>query len=156
RFAEKESDFLAYLNLWSYLKEQQKALSGNQFRKLCRTEFLNYLRVREWQDIYGQLKQVVKGMGVTLITAAPVPANVHAALPSGLLSHVGLKDPEKAEYLGGRGARFAIFPGSALFKTQPRYVTAAELVETSRLWGRMWARIEPEWAEELAGHLVKR
>jgi len=156
RFAEKESDFLAYLNLWSYLKEQQKALSGNQFRKLCRTEFLNYLRVREWQDIYGQLKQVVKGMGVTLNTAAPDPANVHAALLSGLLSHVGLKDPEKHEYLGGRGARFAIFPGSALFKKQPRYVMAAELVETSRLWGRMCARIEPEWAEELAGHLVKR
>ncbi|WP_017595663.1 ATP-dependent RNA helicase HrpA [Nocardiopsis potens] len=156
RFAEKESDFLAYLNLWSYLKEQQKALSGNQFRKLCRTEFLNYLRVREWQDIYGQLKQVAKGMGITLNTAAPDPANVHAALLSGLLSHVGLKDPEKHEYLGGRGARFGIFPGSALFKKQPRYVMAAELVETSRLWGRMCARIEPEWAEELAGHLVKR
>ncbi|WP_017624779.1 ATP-dependent RNA helicase HrpA [Nocardiopsis chromatogenes] len=156
RFADKDSDFLAFLNLWKYLKEQQRALSGNQFRKLCRTEFLNYLRVREWQDIYSQLKQVVKGMGVTLNSSDPDPRQVHTALLSGLLSHVGLRDPEKKEYLGGRGARFGVFPGSSLFKKQPRYVMAAELVETSRLWGRMCARIEPEWAEELAGHVVKR
>ncbi|WP_344162981.1 ATP-dependent RNA helicase HrpA [Nocardiopsis rhodophaea] len=156
RFADKESDFLAYLNLWSYLREQQRALSGNQFRKLCRAEFLNYLRVREWQDIYSQLKQVVKGMGITLNSARPDPRQVHISLLAGLLSHIGLKDPEKHEYLGGRGARFAIFPGSSLFKKQPRFVMSAELVETSRLWGRMNARIEPEWAEELGGHLVKR
>ncbi|MFC3995277.1 ATP-dependent RNA helicase HrpA [Nocardiopsis sediminis] len=156
RFADKESDFLAYLNLWSYLQEQQKELSGSRFRRLCRDEFLNYLRVREWQDIYSQLKQVAKTMGITLNSAAPDPRNVHISLLSGLLSHIGLKDPEKHEYLGGRGARFAVFPGSSLFKKQPRYVMAAELVETSRLWGRMVARIEPEWAERLAGHLVKR
>lgn len=156
RFADKDSDFLAYLNLWRHVRERQKALSGNQFRKLCRAEFLNYLRVREWQDIYSQLEQIVTGMGITPNDADPDPKNVHIALLSGLLSHVGLKDPEKHEYLGGRGARFAIFPGSSLFKKQPRYVMAAELVETSKLWGRVVARIEPEWAENLAGHLVKR
>ncbi|GAA3726118.1 ATP-dependent RNA helicase HrpA [Salinactinospora qingdaonensis] len=156
RFVEKDSDFLSYLNLWSYLQEQQRALSGNQFRKLCKSEFLNYLRVREWQDIYSQLKQVAKSLGITLNTATPDPRGIHTALLSGLLSHIGLKDPEKHEYLGARGARFAIFPGSSLFKKQPRWVMAAELVETSRLWGRIVARIEPEWAEHLAQHLVKR
>ncbi|RCV51954.1 ATP-dependent RNA helicase HrpA [Marinitenerispora sediminis] len=156
RFAEKESDFLAYLNLWSHLQERQRELSSSQFRRMCRAEFLNYLRVREWQDIYGQLRQVVKTLGITVNSAPADPQKVHVSLLSGLLSHVGLKDPDKHEYLGARGARFAIFPGSGLFKKQPRWVMAAELVETSRLWGRMAARIEPEWAENLAGHLVKR
>lgn len=159
RFADKESDFLAYLNLWNHLREKQQELSGNQFRRLCREEYLNYLRVREWQDIHGQLRQVLRSMGVEVPRPreeAADPRGVHMSLLAGLLSHVGLKDPDKHEYLGGRGARFAIFPGSALFKKQPRYVMAAELVETSKLWGRMVARIEPEWAEELAGDIVKR
>ncbi|WP_017614995.1 ATP-dependent RNA helicase HrpA [Nocardiopsis salina] len=159
RFSEKESDFLAYLNLWTYLREKQRELSGNQFRKLCREEYLNYLRVREWQDIHGQLRQVLRQLDIEVPAPsenAADPRGVHMSLLAGLLSHVGLKDPDKHEYQGGRGARFAIFPGSALFKKQPRYVMAAELVETSKLWGRMVAKIEPEWAEELAGHLVKR
>src|SRR6266508_680183 len=156
RFADPGSDFLAYLNLWQYLRERQKALSSSQFRKLCRTEFLNYLRIREWQDIYGQLRQTVKPLGITLNREPADPHAVHLSLLAGLLSHVGLKDPEKQEYLGARGARFAVFPGSALFKKPPRWVMAAELVETSRLWGRIAARIEPEWIEPLAGHLVKR
>ena len=156
RFADPGSDFLAYLNLWQYLRERQKALSSSQFRKLCRTEFLNYLRIREWQDIYGQLRQTVKPLGITLNRDPAGPQAVHLSLLAGLLSHVGLKDPEKQEYLGARGARFAVFPGSALFKKPPRWVMAAELVETSRLWGRIAARIEPEWIEPLAGHLVKR
>ncbi|MFD6100376.1 ATP-dependent RNA helicase HrpA [Nocardiopsis flavescens] len=159
RFTDKESDFLAYLNLWNHLRDKQKELSGNQFRRMCRDEFLNYLRVREWQDIHGQLKQVLRQMDVEVPPLRPEaadPRSVHMSLLSGLLSHVGLKDPEKHEYLGGRGARFAIFPGSALFKKQPRFVMAGELVETSKLWGRMVARIEPEWAEELAGDIVKR
>ncbi|MBE3000794.1 ATP-dependent RNA helicase HrpA [Nocardiopsis sp. HNM0947] len=159
RFSEKESDFLAYLNLWKHLREKQRELSGNQFRKLCREEYLNYLRVREWQDIHGQLRQVLRQMDIEVPAPsenAADPRGVHMSLLAGLLSHVGLKDPDKHEYQGGRGARFAIFPGSALFKKQPRYVMAAELVETSKLWGRMVAKIEPEWAEELAGHIVKR
>ncbi|GID29675.1 ATP-dependent RNA helicase HrpA [Paractinoplanes brasiliensis] len=159
RFTDKESDFFSYLNLWRYLREKQQELSGNQFRRLCRSEFLNYLRVREWQDIYAQLKQVSRTLGLSLVEDREDVAagqNVHTALLSGLLSHIGLKDTDKREYLGARGAKFAIFPGSALFKKQPRWVMSAELVETSRLWGRVNARIEPEWAEKLAPHLVKR
>jgi ATP-dependent helicase HrpA len=156
RFAEKESDFLSYLNLWQYLREQQRALSSNQFRRLCKNEFLHYLRVREWQDLYGQLRQVAKDLGLTLNTTPADPQKVHASLLAGLLSHIGLRDPETRDYIGARGARFGVFPGSALFKKQPRWVMAAELVETSRLWGRIAAKIEPEWVEPLAGHLVKR
>ncbi|WP_236789443.1 ATP-dependent RNA helicase HrpA [Amycolatopsis sp. GM8] len=156
RFIDKTSDFLAYLNLWEYLREQQKALSSNQFRKLCRTEFLNYLRVREWQDIYSQLRQLAKPLGVTLNSEPADPQRVHVSLIAGLLSHIGLKDPDKGDYVGARGARFAVFPGSALFRKQPRWLISAELVETSRLWARVNARIEPEWVEPLAGHLVKR
>ncbi|MCU7726633.1 ATP-dependent RNA helicase HrpA [Actinoplanes sp. KI2] len=158
RFLDKESDFFSYLNLWRYLREKQQEISGNQFRRLCRSEFLNYLRVREWQDIYAQLRQVARTLGLALAEDREEVAegqHVHTALLAGLLSHLGLKDGEKREYLGARGAKFAIFPGSALFKKQPRWVMSAELVETSRLWGRVNARIEPEWAEKLAPHLVK-
>lgn len=154
RFADKDSDFLTYLNLWRYLEEQQKTLSSNRFRKLCKAEFLNYLRVREWQDLQSQLRQAVKGHQPD--QAEPDSRRIHLSLLAGLLSHVGLKDPAKNEYLGARNARFAIFPGSALFKKQPRWVMAAELVETSRLWGRIVARIEPDWIEPQAEHLVKR
>ncbi|WP_372670978.1 ATP-dependent RNA helicase HrpA [Amycolatopsis kentuckyensis] len=158
RFADPTSDFLAYLNLWEYVAEQQKALSGNQFRRMCRTEYLNYLRLREWQDIFSQLRQLAKPLGISLNpNTTPVdPQRVHTSLIAGLLSHIGLKDPAKGDYLGARGARFGIFPGSALFKKQPRWVMSAELVETSRLWARVNARIEPEWVEPLAQHVVKR
>ncbi|MFE0024669.1 ATP-dependent RNA helicase HrpA [Amycolatopsis sp. NPDC059021] len=156
RFADPTSDFLAYLKLWEYVTDQQKALSSNQFRKLCRNEYLNYLRVREWQDIFSQLRQLAKPLGITLNTEPADPQRIHTSLIAGLLSHIGLKDPAKGDYLGARGARFAVFPGSALFKKQPRWVMSAELVETSRLWGRVNGRIEPEWVEPLAGHVVKR
>jgi ATP-dependent helicase HrpA len=156
RFVDKDSDFQAYLNLWEYLREKQKALSTNQFRKLCRTEYLNYLRVREWQDIYSQLRQMAKPLGITLNTTPAEPQRVTTSLVAGLLSHIGLKDPAKGDYLGARGARFSIFPGSALFKKQPRWVMSAELVETSRLWGRVNTKVEPEWIEPLAAHVVKR
>ncbi len=159
RFTDKESDFFSYLNLWRYLRERQQELSGNQFRRLCRAEFLNYLRVREWQDIYAQLRQVARTLGLSLTEDREDMAagqHVHTALLAGLLSHIGLKETDKREYLGARGAKFAIFPGSALFRKQPRWVMSAELVETSRLWGRVNARIEPEWAEKLAPHLVKQ
>ncbi|WP_106124940.1 ATP-dependent RNA helicase HrpA [Pseudosporangium ferrugineum] len=159
RFTDKESDFFSYLNLWRYLREKQRELSGNQFRRLCRAEFLNYLRVREWQDIYAQLRQVARNLGLEFTEddeRIPDGQRFHTALLAGLLSHIGLKDVDKREYLGARGAKFALFPGSALFKKQPRWVMSAELVETSRLWARVNARIEPEWAEKLAPHLVKR
>jgi ATP-dependent helicase HrpA len=162
RFADPTSDFLGWLNLWRYLREQQNALSSNQFRRLCRAEHLHYLRVREWQDVRGQLQQGVKAVGLTLsgsvdeIDAAGRSDHLHRALLSGLLSHVGLREGEGRDYLGARGAKFAVWPGSALAKKPPTWVMAAELVETSRLWGRTVGRIEPEWAEALAPHLVKR
>src|SRR5262249_4607281 len=167
RFADETSDFAAYLNLWRYLRERQRELSSSQFRKLCRTEYLSWLRGREWQDIVSQLPQLGRGVGGSPDTAdpSPQPQAIHTALLTGLLSHIGLRDPERRDYLGARGARFAVFPGSSLFKPSPsggtaprhpRWVVAAELVETSRLWGRVCARIEPEWVEPLAGHLVRR
>jgi ATP-dependent helicase HrpA len=158
RFRDPNSDFLGYLNLWNYLKKQQKELSGNQFRRMCRSEYLNYLRVREWQDIFAQLRQVAGQIGVTLNTGEPAdPQSVHISLMSGLLSHLGMKDPaNQHQYIGARGTKFAIFPGSGLFKKPPQFVMAAELVETSRLWARVNAKIEPEWAEDLAQHLIKR
>lgn len=155
RFADKDSDFIAFLKLWDFLKEQQKALSSSQFRKLCRQDYLNYLRVREWQDIYTQLRQVVKEIGLSVNSQDADYRSIHTALLSGLLSHIGQKDTDKQEYTGARNARFAIFPGSGLFKKPPKWSMAAELVETSRLWGRIAARIEPEWVEPLAAHLVK-
>jgi ATP-dependent helicase HrpA len=165
RFADKESDFLSYLNLWDYLHEQQKALSGNQFRRMCKAEYLHYLRVREWQDLFSQLRRAVSedrgGPGAAAAIrdpdAQPLDAQaLHMSLLSGLLSHVGLYEQEKREYLGARNAHFAIFPGSVLFRRSPRFVMAAELVETSRLWARTVAKVEPEWVEKLAGHLVRR
>jgi ATP-dependent helicase HrpA len=160
RFIDKSSDFLAYLNLWRHVEEQHQALSSSQFRKLCKSDFLHYLRVREWQDLHGQLRRITRDLGMKpapFLPGAPVdPQQVHVSLLAGLLSHIGLFDPETRDYLGARGARFAVFPGSALFRKSPRWVMAAELVETSRLWGRIAARIEPQWVEPLAGHLVKR
>lgn len=160
RFKDETSDFLAFLNLWRYIREQQKERGSSSFRRMCKQEYLNFLRIREWQDIYAQLRTVAKQMGMHLEEpsadlAAPEQA-VHTSLLAGLLSHIGLKDTEKNEYLGARSAKFAIFPGSALFKKQPRFVMSAELVETSRLWARVNAKVEPEWIEPLAQHLLKR
>ena len=162
RFADKESDFLSYLRLWDYLQERQDALSSNQFRKLCRAEFLNFLRIREWQDIHGQLRQVMRTLSGAKAEAAAIEDEtkrrkaIHRSLLAGLLSHVGLKSGPRDEYQGARNARFAIAPGSVLFKSSAGWVMAAELVETTRLWARVVARIEPEWAERLGAHLVKR
>ena len=148
--------FGAYLKLWEYLREQQRELSSSQFRKMCKNEYLHYLRVREWQDLQAQLRQVVRGLGFAINTEPAEPLRVHQSLLAGLLSHIGFYDPDKRDYQGARNARFAIFPGSALFRKNPRWVMCAELVETSRLWGRVAAKIEPEWAEALAQHLVKK
>ncbi|WP_262703454.1 MULTISPECIES: ATP-dependent RNA helicase HrpA [Streptomyces] len=156
RFKDESSDFLAFLNLWKYVRERQKELSSSAFRRMCRNEYLNYLRIREWQDIYSQLRTVAKTMDIHMSEQDAAPDRVHTSLLAGLLSHVGLKDTEKNEYVGARSAKFAVFPGSALFKKPPRWVMSAELVETSRLWARVNARIEPEWIEPLAQHLVKR
>ena len=156
RFADKKSDFLAFLNLWHYVQEQQKELTKNQFRRQCQKDFLNYLRIREWQDIYQQIRLAVREMGLPINSEKAEYQKIHTALLSGLLSHIGLKEAEKQQYLGARNAHFAIFPNSVLFKKQPKWVMAAELVETSKLWGRMVAEIEPEWIEPLAEHLTKK
>ncbi|MFD4428547.1 ATP-dependent RNA helicase HrpA [Nocardia sp. NPDC058497] len=271
RFTVDGSDFLAYLRLWDYLTEQRKSLSSNQFRRMCRDEFLHYLRIREWQDLHGQLRTITRGLGwndggtrransdspsapadgravgdggaaadgagpkrnrrgrgrtpdrglprsaaatdasdaaagrddrapesarqhadrsrrgrsdvaaqpelrsgrgtaatkagrgsadsaaADAEAAMPWPsAQIHQSLLAGMLSHIGVREAESREFLGARNAKFMIFPGSSLAKKPPRWVMAAELVETSRLWGRIAAKVEPEWAERLAGDLVKR
>ncbi|WP_069160108.1 ATP-dependent RNA helicase HrpA [Nocardia altamirensis] len=253
RFIVEGSDFLTYLRLWDYLTEQRKSLSSNQFRRMCRDEFLHYLRIREWQDLHGQLRTITKGLGWSAEATpdsaeddaaisgqaagrsrrgrsrgkggqadggssdqtgrqhesgsprgrsaggeaqggspkgtntsrgageqsgakrgrgnAPQAADgsalesdgmpwdsvgIHQALLAGMLSHIGVREAESREFLGARNAKFMIFPGSSLAKKAPRWVMAAELVETSRLWGRIAAKVEPEWAERLAGDLVKR
>ncbi|MFV0252569.1 MAG: ATP-dependent RNA helicase HrpA [Beutenbergiaceae bacterium] len=159
RFADPTSDFLALLNLWDYLREQQRDLSSSAFRRLCRREYLHYLRIREWQDVHAQLRQLAKPLGLAVQPAhggATDPDSIHQALLSGLLSHVGSWDERKRDYIGARGTRFVIFPGSALAKKPPAWVMAGELVETSRLFARTAARIQPQWLEPLAEHLVKR
>ncbi|HWJ54188.1 MAG TPA: ATP-dependent RNA helicase HrpA, partial [Propionibacteriaceae bacterium] len=164
------SDFLAWLNLWEYLKQARKRLSGNGFRRLCREEYLHYLRVREWQDLHGQLKQIVRELGLSRNDTPADPARIHTAVLAGLLSHVGLADLRDSprsetrrrgragpqEYLGARGTRFAISPGSSLARTSPPLVVAAELVETSRLWAWTVGPITAEQVEEVGQHLLKR
>ncbi len=187
RFKDPTSDFLSWLNLWRHLRAQQRELSSSAFRRMCKREYLNYLRVREWQDFESQLRQVCKELKVELgrepawsrrrATTEPEPPTdgapydadgIHQALLSGLLSHIGvLEERERSggpgqkprgprEYLGARGARFAIFPGSGLRGKNPAYLMAGELVETGRLWARQNAAIKPEWAERIGAHLVKR
>ncbi|MGH3444223.1 MAG: ATP-dependent RNA helicase HrpA, partial [Nocardioidaceae bacterium] len=158
RFRDTASDFSALLNLWRHVRTQQRELSSSAFRRMCRREFLNYLRIREWQELDAQLRRIAKQLGLTpgRFAEAPDEDAVHRALLSGLLSHTGMRDPDRRDYLGARGARFSIFPGSGLFKKQPSFVMSAELVETSKLYARTNAAIKPEWAEELGAHLVKR
>ena len=155
RFHHPQSDFMALVNLWNYLQEQQKALSGNQFRRKCKQEFIHYLRVREWQDLYTQLRQTVREIGLPINQEPAEVEPVHQAMLAGLLSQIGVKE-EGHEFLGARGRKFYVFPGSGLFKKPPKWIMAAELVETSRLFARVVGGIKSEWVEPLAGHLVKR
>jgi len=175
RFKDKQSDFVSLLKLWHYIHEQQKTLTNNQFRRLCKKEFLSYIRLREWQDVVSQLKHTFKEQKIAissiklnfeLIENTPADNKkdseheqrvdiVHQAVLSGLLSHLGQQD-ENREFKGARGSRFYIFPGSALARKPPKWLMSAELVETSRLFGRMNAKIDPLWLEPLAEHLVKR
>ena len=187
RFADPTSDFSGILHLWRYLRDSQRQLSSSAFRRRCRAEYLNVLRIREWQDLVGQLRQAVRPLGLdagevgdrfdsddpdTADTAAGVgggddptesaagavadPAAVHQSLLAGLLSNIGMRAEDGRDFRGARGTTFAVFPGSALSRRPPRWVVGAELVETSRLFARTVARIDPAWLEPLAGHLVKR
>jgi ATP-dependent helicase HrpA len=156
RFSDESSDFLAFLNLWQYLREQQRALGSSAFRRRCKAEFLHHLRVREWQDVHSQLRSVVKDLGMAINDTPAEPEAIHRSLLAGMLSQIGLRQSDSREYLGARGARFVIWPGSGLAKAPPSWVMAAELTETSRLWARTVARIDPSWVEALAGHLLLR
>ncbi|MCB1920917.1 MAG: ATP-dependent RNA helicase HrpA [Candidatus Competibacteraceae bacterium] len=155
RFRDEHSDFLALLKLWDYYHEQVRQLSKNQLRNLCQKDFLSFVRMREWHDLHQELLGRVTEMGMRL-NDEPAPYDrLHRALLTGLLGHLGLKQEENA-YLGARGRNFYLFPGSGLFKKRPRWVMAAELVETTRLYARTVARVEPDWVEHLAGPLLKR
>lgn len=173
RFVDPSSDFLSLLNLWNYIETQQRELGSSAFRRMCKREFLAYMRVREWQDVYRQLTRLSKPLGLRIGDPAVNPDGIHRSLLAGLLSHIGLKDaaaaaasaqprgrkpqaPKKGDYIGARGTRFVIFPGSALAKKQPNAIMSAELVETSRLFARTNASIDPAWAEQIAGELCKR
>ncbi len=155
RFNDKDSDFMAWVNLWEHIKTEQKAHSASQFRKRCKQEFLAYLRVREWQDLYAQLRQAVHDLKWKLNSEPADYELLHKSLLTGLLSHVGFKDKDN-EYLGARNRKFFVFPGSPLAKKGPKWIMAAELTETSRLFARCCAKIQPEWIEPLAAHLVKK
>lgn len=155
RFDDPDSDFIAFLNLWNYLEEQQSELSNSQFRKLCQKDFLAYMRIREWQDIVYQLSTVCNEMGMKATTNVADSERIHQSLLSGMLSHIGFKD-EKQIYKGARNSQFHIFPGSGLFKKSPKWIMSAELVETSKLYARINARIDLKWVEGFAQHLVKR
>jgi len=156
RFLTGDSDFMAYLSLWRYLRTKQKELGSSAFRRLCKQEHLHHLRVREWQDLHTQLRQIARGIGLQVdpLRDEPDADAVHQALLSGLLSQVGLWDEEVKEYRGARESRFVLAGGSALGKKRPRWVMAAELVETNRLRARTVAAIRPEWLERLGGHLT--
>lgn len=191
RFTDRTSDFLAYLNLWRYLRTQQRELSGSAFRRMCRAEYLNWLRFREWQDVVVQLREMSRPLGmdakpVALPTRAalaraaaedkdnshnqdvtravkalglsadtPAADQIHRSMLVGLLSNLGSWDERSKDYLGARGTRFIIWPGSGLHRRNPSWVMAAELVETSRLFARSVAQIKPEWVEEVGSHLVR-
>ncbi|WP_375480886.1 ATP-dependent RNA helicase HrpA [uncultured Jatrophihabitans sp.] len=166
RFADEHSDFVSFVNLWNYVRSQRRDLSGNQFRRMCREEFLHYLRVREWQDLVGQLRTIARGLDIVENDEPADEKRVHAALLAGLLGHVGLREsdsrdsgpPSRAsrDFVGARNTRFVLAPGSTLSKKPPRWIVVADLVETSRLFGRIAARIEPETVERVAGPLVQR
>ena len=156
RFDVEGSDLLSIVSLWDHLRQQQRAVSGNQFRRMCRDEHLNYLRVREWRDLYSQLRQVAGQLGLKPTLDEAHPDHVHRAVLAGLLSHIGMRDGEGREFRGARDSRFVIAPGSVLTRRPPKWVMAAELVETNQLWARRVATIKPEWAERVAAHLVRR
>jgi ATP-dependent helicase HrpA len=154
-FRHPESDFLTLLNIWNTFEEQKKHLSNSKLRKYCSDNFLSYIRIREWIDIHAQIMQVIKGdLKMHPNTDDASYEKIHRALLTGLLSNIGFRH-ESHEYLGARGLKFFIFPGSGLHKLKPKWIMAAEQVETSKVYARNVARIEPEWIEHCAGHLVK-
>ena len=173
RFRVPGSDFLGYLALWDHVEERQRELSSSRFRRECRDELLHFVRLREWQDVYTQIRQVVRSLKIGIDRDGADADAVHRSLLAGLLANVGNRDDvEEApaskgqpgrrgpkpptEYVGPRGARFALARGSVLSKNPPRWAMVAEIVETNRLWARTAATIQPSWIEQAAGHLLTR
>ncbi|MDV2429571.1 ATP-dependent RNA helicase HrpA [Corynebacterium tuberculostearicum] len=156
RFKDKTSDFLSMLKLWDYIKQTRNEQSGNKFRQRMKQEFLHYMRIREWFDLVRQLKDVAKQLGWTYQEGTERRSDdIHMSLLSGLLSNIGARDGNSKEFQGARNTRFLVFPGSALAKKPPEFLMAAELVETSRLWARDVAAIDPAWVEKLGADLLK-
>ncbi len=155
RFWVEHSDFLGFVGLWDYFETQRQELSQNQLRKLCKKEFLSYLRLREWRDVHHQLCVAVKDLGIRVNSEPTNYESIHKALLTGLLGNLGFNHEER-EYLGARNRKFSIFPGSSLVKKTPKWIMAAELIETSKLFAHTVAKIEPEWITAAAEHLIKR
>jgi len=156
RFKAERSDFLTFLHLWQAFREQQKRLSNSKLRAWCHEQFLVFLRMREWQDIHRQIVQIIKGeLGMKPNQTPARYDAIHRALLTGLLSNIGFKQ-EQSEYLGARNLKFYIHPGSGQFKAKPKWIVAAEQVETTRVYGRHVAAIEPAWVERAAAHLIKK
>ncbi len=154
-FKNESSDFLSFLSLWREFQTQKKALSNNQLRQYCRQNFLSYMRLKDWQDIRQQLRDLVRGqLGMKINTNDAGDDAIHQALLSGLVTRIGVKQ-EQSEYLGARQLKFHIHPGSSLFKKSPQWLMAAEQVETTRVYARTIASIKPEWIEKAASHLIK-
>jgi ATP-dependent helicase HrpA len=156
RFENDNSDFLVYLKLWQYLKQQRKEKSSSQFRKMCKREFLNWTRVNEWFDLNRQFYEQAREEKLKFNKTPGSDEQIHLALMAGLLSHVGYRNPENNNYSGPRSRLFHVFPGSGLFSRQPKWIMAAEIVETSRTYARTNAVIKSEWIEKQATHLLKR
>ncbi len=154
-FQHETSDFMGFLALWRYLEQQRRHLSKSKFHKLCKQRFLSWSRVQEWYDVHHQLSGQLHEMGFRNNKAEASYEEIHRTLLTGLLSNIGFRDRDK-EYLGARGSRFWIFPGSGLFKSSPKWLMAAERVETTKQYARTVAQIQPAWVEAVAGHLIKR
>ncbi len=153
-FNDKESDFITLLNVWNFYEEQRQELSQNQMKKVCQKSFLSWMRMREWRDIHRQLTLICREQKLSMNKDAASYESLHKSILAGLLGQVAVK-VEKKEYLATRNRKVMIFPGSKVSKTGPKWIVATEIVETSRVFARVVASIQPEWIEPLAGHIVK-
>jgi ATP-dependent helicase HrpA len=153
-FSDKASDFIFFLNLWHAYHAEKEAVSANQLRKWCKKNFISWLRMREWVDTHQQIKRMLSSLKLPFNTTAASFDQIHQSLLIGLLANIGYKSEEK-EFLGARNKKFYIFPGSALYKSTPKWIMAAEIVETSQVFARINAKIDPAWIEEKAKHLLK-
>ncbi|MDQ6994284.1 MAG: ATP-dependent RNA helicase HrpA [Mariprofundaceae bacterium] len=153
-FRDETSDFMSYVKLWDWYHEQAKLHSKNQLRKLCQKHYLSYIRLREWHDLHGQLWGMLRDLGLKPNQQPAKPDDIHRALLAGLLGHIAIQEDGK-NYLGARNLKLSIFPGSGMYKKPPKWLMAANLMETNRLYARIIAPIDPLWLERLAAHIIK-